>query len=99
MVDGGKLAVVKTPNAENPACTGAKPILTMDVWEHAYVSWGLRCAVAVLLRWALLLPCAARELLSCCAELYVALRYASRPPPVPSSAVPGRAEPPARLHQ
>ena len=37
---GGKLEVVKTPNAENPACTGKKPILTMDVWEHAYVSGG-----------------------------------------------------------
>lgn len=34
--DGGKLEVVKTPNAENPLCTGKKPILTMDVWEHAY---------------------------------------------------------------
>jgi Fe-Mn family superoxide dismutase len=34
--DGGKLKVVKTPNAETPLTTQAKPILTIDVWEHAY---------------------------------------------------------------
>jgi Fe-Mn family superoxide dismutase len=34
--DGSKLKVVKTPNAETPLTTSAKPILTMDVWEHAY---------------------------------------------------------------
>lgn len=28
----GKLEVTKTPNAENPWCYGATPILTMDVW-------------------------------------------------------------------
>jgi len=32
----GKLEVTKTPNAENPWCHGKTPILTMDVWEHAY---------------------------------------------------------------
>ncbi|KAL4421987.1 hypothetical protein ABPG77_011010 [Micractinium sp. CCAP 211/92] len=32
----GKLEVTKTPNAENPWVHGATPILTMDVWEHAY---------------------------------------------------------------
>eukprot|EP00890_Picochlorum_soloecismus_P006102 jgi/Picsp_1/6493/NSC_03837-R1_superoxide dismutase len=36
VVDGGKLEVSKTPNAENPWCHGKTPILTMDVWEHAY---------------------------------------------------------------
>mmetsp|Transcript_12468 Transcript_12468/g.37473 ORF Transcript_12468/g.37473 Transcript_12468/m.37473 type:complete len:234 (-) Transcript_12468:3610-4311(-) len=36
VVDNGKLAVVKTPNAENPITSGKKPILVMDVWEHAY---------------------------------------------------------------
>lgn len=33
----GKLAITKTPNAETPLTdAGATPILTMDVWEHAY---------------------------------------------------------------
>ncbi|HLQ38599.1 MAG TPA: superoxide dismutase [Planctomycetota bacterium] len=32
----GKLEVTKTPNAETPLTTGAVPLLTMDVWEHAY---------------------------------------------------------------
>jgi Fe-Mn family superoxide dismutase len=36
VADGGKLEVSKTPNAENPWCHGKTPILTMDVWEHAY---------------------------------------------------------------
>jgi Fe-Mn family superoxide dismutase len=34
--DGAKLAVVKTPNAENPMTKGQRPLLTIDVWEHAY---------------------------------------------------------------
>jgi Fe-Mn family superoxide dismutase len=34
--DGGKLQVVKTGNAESPLTKGAKPLLTIDVWEHAY---------------------------------------------------------------
>jgi Fe-Mn family superoxide dismutase len=32
----GKLEVTKTPNAETPLTGGAVPLLTMDVWEHAY---------------------------------------------------------------
>ncbi len=32
----GKLEVVKTLNAENPMTDGHTPLLTMDVWEHAY---------------------------------------------------------------
>ena len=32
----GKLAVKKTPNAEVPLTQGDVPLLTMDVWEHAY---------------------------------------------------------------
>ena len=32
----GKLTVEKTPNAVTPVVEGKTPILTMDVWEHAY---------------------------------------------------------------
>jgi hypothetical protein len=32
----GKLTVEKTPNACTPIAEGRTPILTMDVWEHAY---------------------------------------------------------------
>ncbi len=35
-LDGGKLKVVKTANAESPLTGGMKPLLTIDVWEHAY---------------------------------------------------------------
>jgi superoxide dismutase, Fe-Mn family len=34
--DGGKLKVVKTANADTPLTGSAKPLLTIDVWEHAY---------------------------------------------------------------
>ncbi len=34
--DGGRLAVVKTGNADSPAAKGLRPLLTIDVWEHAY---------------------------------------------------------------
>lgn len=36
VLEGGKLKVVKTGNAELPLTKGMKPLLTMDVWEHAY---------------------------------------------------------------
>ncbi len=35
-VKDGKLAVMKTPNGENPLVHGATPILGVDVWEHSY---------------------------------------------------------------
>ena len=34
--DSDTLKVVKSPNAENPIAYGQTPLLTMDVWEHAY---------------------------------------------------------------
>ncbi|HUR28579.1 MAG TPA: superoxide dismutase [Planctomycetota bacterium] len=36
VLDGGKLVVEKTPNADTPMARGKKCLLTMDVWEHAY---------------------------------------------------------------
>ena len=32
----GRLQVIKTPNADTPIAHGLKPLLTVDVWEHAY---------------------------------------------------------------
>lgn len=34
--DGDKLAVVSTPNQDNPISEGKEPLLGIDVWEHAY---------------------------------------------------------------
>lgn len=31
-----ELSVMKTPNAETPMTAGFTPLLTCDVWEHAY---------------------------------------------------------------
>ncbi|MFO1281988.1 MAG: superoxide dismutase [Burkholderiales bacterium] len=36
VVDHGALKIVKTANAEVPFTKGQKPLLTIDVWEHAY---------------------------------------------------------------
>jgi Fe-Mn family superoxide dismutase len=33
---GGKLVVTSTPNQDSPLSEGLKPILGLDVWEHAY---------------------------------------------------------------
>jgi len=36
VVDNGKLAIVSTPNQDNPLTNGQTPIVGVDVWEHAY---------------------------------------------------------------
>jgi Fe-Mn family superoxide dismutase len=36
VLDNGTLKVTKTLNADNPLTSGQTPLLTMDVWEHAY---------------------------------------------------------------
>jgi Fe-Mn family superoxide dismutase len=37
VLEGGKLKIEQTPNAETPmTAAGKKPLLTIDVWEHAY---------------------------------------------------------------
>jgi superoxide dismutase, Fe-Mn family len=32
----GKLVVDSTPNQDNPIMSGGKPVMGLDVWEHAY---------------------------------------------------------------
>ena len=34
--DGSGLAIVSTPNQDNPVSDGKTPLLGVDVWEHAY---------------------------------------------------------------
>ena len=35
-IKGGKLGIESTPNQDNPLMSGAKPVMGIDVWEHAY---------------------------------------------------------------
>jgi Fe-Mn family superoxide dismutase len=34
--EDGTLLIVQEPNAGNPLRKGLKPLMTCDVWEHAY---------------------------------------------------------------
>lgn len=36
VLDKGELKVVSTDNADTPITSNQKPLLTLDVWEHAY---------------------------------------------------------------
>jgi Fe-Mn family superoxide dismutase len=36
VMDGDKLRIMKTSNADTPVTQGLRPLLTIDVWEHAY---------------------------------------------------------------
>jgi Fe-Mn family superoxide dismutase len=36
VVKGGKLVVTSSANQDNPLSDGFKPVLGIDVWEHAY---------------------------------------------------------------
>jgi Fe-Mn family superoxide dismutase len=36
VLKNGRLEIMKTPNADTPSAHGLKPLLTVDVWEHAY---------------------------------------------------------------
>jgi Fe-Mn family superoxide dismutase len=36
VLDNGTLKIVNSPNAVNPLALGHTPLLTLDVWEHAY---------------------------------------------------------------
>lgn len=36
VLENGKLAITSTPNADTPLAHGQTPLLTVDVWEHAY---------------------------------------------------------------
>jgi len=36
VLDGGNLKILQTANADTPVAHGQTPLLTIDVWEHAY---------------------------------------------------------------
>ena len=36
VIDNGRLEIITTPNQDSPLSQGKKPVLGLDVWEHAY---------------------------------------------------------------
>src|SRR5579884_4211223 len=36
LIKEGKLTIDSTPNQDNPIMSGSKPVMGLDVWEHAY---------------------------------------------------------------
>jgi Fe-Mn family superoxide dismutase len=36
VLDSGKLSITESSNQDTPVSQGLKPVLTIDVWEHAY---------------------------------------------------------------
>ena len=51
----GSLVITQEPGASNPAVRGLKPLLTFDVWEHAYyLDWQNRRADHLAALWQIL---------------------------------------------
>ena len=51
----GKLVITQETNANNPITKGLKPLLTMDVWEHAYyIDYRNRRAVHLQALWSII---------------------------------------------
>ena len=36
VIEDGKVKILKTSNADTPVAKGLKPLIAIDVWEHAY---------------------------------------------------------------
>ena len=53
--DGDKLRIVATSNAGNPMRDGLKPLMVIDVWEHAYyIDYRNRRADSITASWGIL---------------------------------------------
>ncbi len=53
--EDGTLAITQEPNAGNPVTRGLKPLLTFDVWEHAYyLDWQNRRAAHLAELWKII---------------------------------------------